>query len=123
MSAAGAPPPLHATDAAWDTEVLGRPEPVLVDFWAPGCVPCRMAEPVVADLAARHAGRLTVARLNVDDHPRSAVRYDVLSLPTLILFRDGAPVARVSGAITPARLERALRDHLDTREPPCPPST
>jgi thioredoxin 1 len=104
------------TDADWDARVLGGDTPVLVDFWAPWCVPCRKVEPVVRDLAARYAGRLTVARLNVDDEPRSAGRYEVLSLPTLILFRDGEPVERIAGAVKPARLERAVVAHIDARE-------
>ena len=89
---------------------------MLVNFWAPWCAPCRKVEPIVRDLAARHAGRLTVARLNVDEQPRAATRYDVLSLPTVILFRDGEPVERMAGAVTAARLETALTRHLDARD-------
>jgi thioredoxin 1 len=107
--------PVAVTDADWDARVLGGHTPVLVDFWAPWCVPCRKVEPVVRDLAARYAGRLTVARLNVDDEPRSAGRYEVLSLPTLILFRDGEPVERIAGAVKPVRLERAVAAHIDAR--------
>jgi thioredoxin len=107
---------LAVTDADWDARVLGGDVPVLVDFWAPWCAPCRRVEPLVRDLAARYAGRLTVARLNVDDEPRSAVRYDVLSLPTLILFRDGEPVERIAGAVKAARLERAVTAHIEPRD-------
>ena len=92
--------------------MLEGPVPVLVDFWAPWCRPCELIEPIVRDLGRRHAGRVTLARLNVDEHPRSAARYDVLSLPTLILFRDGAPVARVVGAVKADRLERTMSPHL-----------
>ena len=108
--------PVAVTDADWDATVLGGDQPVLVDFWAPWCVPCRVVEPALHTLAARYAGRLTVARLNVDDEPRAAARYDVLSLPTLILFRDGRPVERLAGAVRPARLERAVAVHLDARD-------
>jgi thioredoxin len=105
--------PVAVTDADWEATVLAGRVPVLVDFWAPWCVPCRVVEPIVADLAARYDGRLTVARLNVEEAPRSAGRYDVLSLPTLILFRDGEPVERIAGAVKAARLERAVTAHLD----------
>jgi len=104
--------PVAVTDADWDARVLGGEVPVLVDFWAPWCAPCRKVEPMVRELAARYAGRLTVARLNVDDEPRSAGRYDVLSLPTLILFRHGEPVERIAGGVKEARLERAVTAHL-----------
>ncbi len=100
------------TDADWDERVLGADTPVLVDFWAPWCAPCRKLEPVVRDIAARYAGRLRVATLNVDDEPRCAGRYDVLSLPTLMVFKDGAPVERISGAVKPKRLQAAVAAHL-----------
>ncbi len=105
--------PFEVTDADWDVRVLSSDVPVLVDFWAPWCAPCRKLDPVVRDLAGRYAGRLDVATLNVDDQPRSAGRYDVLSLPTLILFRDGRPVERFAGAVKAARLERAVTAHLE----------
>lgn len=105
--------PVAVTDADWDARVLAPGVPVLVDFWAPWCVPCRKVEPMVRDLAERYAGRLAVATLNVDDQPRSAGRYDVLSLPTLILFHDGEPVERIAGAVKAARLERAVTAHLE----------
>jgi thioredoxin len=104
--------PLELTDDGWEREVLGREEPILVDFWAPWCGPCLRIAPVVADLAARYAGRMAVGKLNIDEHPRSGIRYDVLSIPTLILFRDGRPVARVTGAVGPGRLEAAVAEHL-----------
>jgi thioredoxin 1 len=108
--------PAAVTDADWDRRVLERDVPVLVDFWAPWCAPCRVVEPLVRDLAARYEGRLDVARLDVDAEPRSAARYAVLALPTLVLFRDGEPVARLTGSVTASRLERTVAAHLDERD-------
>lgn len=100
------------TDDAWEREVVTRAEPILVDFWAPWCVPCRRVAPMVADLGRRHAGRLAIGELDVDAHPRPAARHDVLSLPTVILFSAGEPVARLAGRITPDRLEAAVAPRL-----------
>ena len=103
---------IAVTDGDWDDRVLGGDLPVLVDFWAPWCVPCTKMEPAIHELAERHADHLTVATLNVDDNPGTAGRYDVLSLPTLVLFKGGAPVERITGAAKPKRLEAAVGPHL-----------
>ncbi len=100
------------TDADWDDRVLGGDTPVLVDFWAPWCAPCTKLEPALDDLADRWAGRLDVVTLDVDDQPATAGRYDVLSLPTLILFKQGEPVARLTGAVKPAKIAAAVAPHL-----------
>ena len=107
MSGAGSEP-IELTDADWDARVTGADGPVLVDFWAPWCAPCRKMEPTIHALAERYAGRLVVARVNIDAEPRAAGRYDVLTLPTVILFRDGEPVERIAGAVKPKRLEAAV---------------
>jgi thioredoxin 1 len=104
------------TGESWDARVLGAAEPVLVDFWAPWCVPCKKLEPALEDLAERHRGRLTVATLNVDEEPACAGRYDVLSLPTLMLFAGGEPVARLTGAVKPKKIEAAVAPHLPTTD-------
>ncbi len=104
--------PIDVTDAEWDARVLADALPVLVDFWAPWCVACKKLEPAITDLAARYAGHLVVARVDIDAEPRSAGRYDVLSLPTVILFHDGRPVERIAGAVTPKHLEAAVAAHL-----------
>lgn len=105
--------PAAVTDGAWEAAVLHAPGPVLVDFWAPWCVPCRAVSGLAADLAEKHAGRLTVLTVNIDDEPRLAGRYDILSVPTLVLFSGGAPVERLGGNIRAKRLNAALAPYLD----------
>jgi thioredoxin 1 len=105
-----APAPLDGPGFA--REVLAADVPVLVDFWAPWCVPCRKVAPLVRELGERNAGRLRVASVNVDEQPAVASAYDVLSLPTVILFVGGAPVERLAGAVKPARLEKTVTPYL-----------
>src|SRR4029450_9118490 len=88
----------HVTDGDFEDQVLGSPEPVLVDFWAEWCVPCHMVSPVVEEIARDHVGRMKAVKLNVDDNPDTARRYGVMSIPTLIVFKDGQEQARVVGA-------------------------
>lgn len=85
---------------------------VLVDFWAPWCVPCEKLTPVVQALAAEHAGTLTVVAMDVDANPVASARHAVLSLPTLILFRGGQEVARVTGTASEKKVRKALAAHL-----------
>jgi thioredoxin 1 len=86
------------TDRDFDQQVLGSELPVLVDFWAPWCVPCHLVAPVLEEIAGEQAGRLRVAKLDVDDSPQTAQRFGVLSIPTLVLFRGGQERGRVIGA-------------------------
>ena len=99
------------TDADFDGVVLGDGV-VLVDFWAPWCVPCERLSPVVEALAREMEGRLGVAALDVDANPIAASRHAVLSLPTLILFREGQEVARLTGTASEKKLRRMLSQHL-----------
>jgi thioredoxin 1 len=100
------------TDASWDEEVLGRSEPVLVDFWATWCKPCAALEPTVAEMAERYRDRMSVVSLNVDENPGAASSHSVLSLPTLILFREGAEIERVVGNVRSKKLDKTLAKHL-----------
>src|SRR5262252_2677539 len=89
---------MNVSDQDFETEVLASDRPVLVDFWAEWCVPCHMVSPVVEDIARQYADHLKAAKLNVDDNPQTARQYGVMSIPTLIVFKDGQEKARVVGA-------------------------
>lgn len=95
-------------DSSFDAEVLKSPLPVLVDFWAPWCGPCKAIGPMVADLAKEYAGRLKVVKVNVDDHPQSPSRYGVRGIPNLILFKDGQVRDQIVGAVPKAQLVKAI---------------
>jgi thioredoxin 1 len=100
------------TDATFAADVLTSSVPVLVDFWAEWCTPCKMIGPLVEESAVAYAGRLKVAKLNVDDNPAAASRYRVRSIPTLMLFRDGVPVATQIGALSKAQLAAFVEANL-----------
>jgi thioredoxin 1 len=87
------------TDATFDREVLQSSTPVLVDFWAEWCGPCKMVSPVLEEIADEHKGKLTIAKLNVDENPDVAMRYGVMSIPTLSLFIGGVEKKRLIGAM------------------------
>jgi thioredoxin 1 len=102
---------IAATTANFQSEVLSSSLPVLVDFWAVWCAPCRMIAPVVTEIANEYTGRLKVARLNVDDNQEIAQRYGIMSIPTLALFKGGVVVDQVVGAV-PKRTITAKIDGL-----------
>ncbi|NGN69487.1 thioredoxin [Streptomyces sp. A7024] len=102
--------PAYVTDATFEAEVLRSDLPVLVDFTATWCPPCKMIKPVLAQLAEEEAGRLKIVQLDVDTNPETQAAYGVLSMPTLILFRDGEPMRSVVGARSKLRLRQELLD-------------
>ena len=89
---------ISLSDSTFDEEIKSSDQPVLVDFWAEWCGPCKMIAPTLEDISQDYAGRLKVAKLNVDDAPGVAMRFNVQSIPTLILFKDGEPSLRIVGA-------------------------
>lgn len=103
---------LEVTDENFDQEVLQADLPVLVDFWAAWCGPCRMVAPVVEEIASDYAGRLKVAKLNVDENRSTAAKYGIMSIPTLLVFRDGEIKARVIGFRPKGELVRSIEQVL-----------
>ena len=100
------------TDSTFKEEVLDNEVPVLVDFWAPWCGPCRMVAPVVEEIALQYDGRLKVVKVNTDENPQIASQYGIRSIPTLMIFKDGQKVDMVVGAVPRSTLSITLEKYL-----------
>lgn len=100
------------TDNTFDVEIQKSTEPILVDFWAPWCMPCRIVAPILTELAQENAGSLKIAKLNVDDNPLTASRFGITGIPTMLLFKNGELAERWVGALPKPMLEAALKPHL-----------
>ena len=103
---------IHLTDNTFDEEVLKSEKPVLVDFWAPWCGPCKAIGPVVEELAAAYRDRVKVAKINIDENPKTATVYGVMSIPTLVLFKGGSIMEKLVGLVPKNRLEDLIKKGL-----------
>jgi thioredoxin 1 len=102
----------HVTDGDFQAEVLESEQPVLVDFWAEWCGPCRVVAPVLEEIAAERAADLRIVKLNIDENQQTAMNYQILAIPTMVLFRNGQEAARIQGAMPKKRLEAQLEPAL-----------
>lgn len=102
----------HISDASFEFDVLNSEKPILVDFWAEWCGPCKMIAPVLEEAAKEYAGRLSIAKLNIDENSNTPAKYGVRGIPTLILFKNGAPAAQKVGALSKSQLNAFLDSNI-----------
>lgn len=102
------------TDAVFDKEVLQGTMPVMVDFWAPWCAPCRIVGPIIDSLAKEYDGKLKVGKLNVDENPTASEKYGVMSIPTVIIFKNGKPVKTIIGAQGKENFKKGIEEVLSS---------
>ncbi len=103
---------LEFTDASFQSSVLDNAQPVLVDFWAPWCGPCKLLAPAVDQIANEYAGKVSVGKLNTDDNPQTAIAHQITSIPTLMLFKNGEVVSMVRGLVQKEKIASMLDQHL-----------
>lgn len=99
---------IQLSDANFDSEVINSDTPVLVDFWAPWCGPCRAVAPIVEELSTAYEGRLKVGKLNVDENQQTTMKFGIRSIPTLIVFKGGQAIEQIIGAVPKGEIERAV---------------
>ena len=105
--------PISVSDNNFDQTVLQAKLPVLVDFWAPWCRPCLMISPILDELANEYSGKVSIARLDVDQNPKTASKYNIMSIPTLLIFKQGQPISHIVGFRPKAELKQSLDAALD----------
>jgi thioredoxin 1 len=104
--------PVEVTDSTFDQEVVKADKPVLVDFWAPWCGPCRMVGPVLAEIADEEQARVKIVKVNVDENQQYASQLGVFNIPTMIVYKDGKPVDKIIGAMPKAQILDRLTPHM-----------
>ena len=103
---------VHLSDNSFDTDVLKAEGPILVDFWAEWCGPCKMIAPILDEIATEYEGKLTIAKLNIDENPATAPKFGIHGIPTLLLFKNGAVAATKVGALSKTQLKEFLDANL-----------
>ena len=103
---------VHTSDASFDNDIIKSDKPVLLDFWAEWCGPCKMIAPILDDVAREYQGRLKIAKLNIDENPQTPRKFGIRGIPTLILFKNGTVHAQKVGAVSKSQLAAFLEQHL-----------
>lgn len=106
------PKALNFTDDSFENDVLNADEPVLVDFWAEWCGPCRMVGPIVEELAGEYEGKAKIGKVNVDDNPQVSMKYGIRSIPSMLIFKNGEVVDQIVGAVPKNQLKKQLEAHV-----------